>query len=302
MERHPDADWLVVFSAWPQVDFLTTIPHERRIFIAGEPESFHIYRPKFLNQFGTVLSTQRQSKHPNTIRSQVGINWFAGVRFHAGAQRFKSILAFEDFEGPAPTKTKLCSVVCSDQAVTKGHRERLAFVNHLKRAFGDQIDYFGRGSRPMPDKDEALADYQFHIALENSRHPDYWTEKLADPFLRGCYPIYSGCTNVFDYFPQQSLTRIDIAKPEEAIAIIQKTLHQPLTQDVLGAMAVAKTRILYEYNIFAVLEKMFTAGLLPQSPSLHSNAPQRIYSDHEIKSQKFSRRLKRSLKALFSWR
>jgi hypothetical protein len=186
--------------------------------------------------------------------------------------------------------------------VTKGHRERLAFVNHLKRAFGDQIDYYGRGSRLMPDKDEALADYQFHIALENSRHPDYWTEKLADPFLRGCYPIYSGCTNVFDYFPQQSLTRIDITKPEEAIAIIRKTLHLPLTPDVLDTMAVAKKQILYEYNIFSVLERMFTERLRQQSLGLQSIAPECLYSDHEIKNQKFSRRLKRSLKGLFAWR
>jgi hypothetical protein len=300
MENHPDADWLVVFSAWPQMDFLTTIPRERRIFVAGEPESFHVYQPNFLNQFGTVLTTQSRCKHPNTIRSQVGINWFAGVRFQSGTERFKATLAFADFERPAPAKTKLCSVVCSDQTVTKGHRERLAFVNHLKHAFGDQIDYYGRGSRPMPDKDEALADYQFHIALENSRHPDYWTEKLADPILRGCYPIYSGCTNVLDYFPAQSLARIDTSRPTEAIEIIRKTLLQPLTPDAWEAMAIAKSRILYEYNIFPVLEKMFSGSALPDTAGSHAQAPGQLFSDHEIKNQKFSRRLKRNLKSLFS--
>ncbi len=299
MESHPDADWLVVFSAWPQVDFLTTIPRERRIFVAGEPESFHVYRPGFLNQFGTVLTTQSRCKHPNTIRSQVGINWFAGVRFQTGAERFKAALEFADLEHATLVKTKLCSVVCSDQTVTKGHRERLAFVNHLKQVFGDQIDYYGRGSRPMPDKDEALADYQFHIALENSRHPDYWTEKLADPILRGCYPIYSGCTNVLDYFPAQSLTRIDISRPAEAVAMIRKTLQQPLTPEIQEAMAVARNRILFEYNIFAVLEKMFAGSALPVTVGRHSQTPERLFSDHEIKDQKFSRRLKRGLKALF---
>lgn len=299
MESHPDADWLVVFSAWPQMDFLTTIPRERRIFVAGEPESFHVYQPNFLNQFGTVLTTQRNCKHPNTIRSQVGINWFAGVQFQSGAERFHAVLAFADLAGAAPVKTKLCSVVCSDQTVTKGHRERLAFVNHLKQVFGDQIDYYGRGSRPMPDKDEALADYQFHIALENSRHPDYWTEKLADPILRGCYPIYSGCTNVRDYFPQQSLTSIDISRPDEAVAIIRKTLQQSLTLEIREAMALSKRRILFEYNIFPVLEKMFTGVGLPQSPGAHFQTPEKLFSDHEIKNQKFTRRLKRFVKGLF---
>jgi hypothetical protein len=300
MDHHLDADWLVVFSAWPQMDFLTTIPVERRIFVAGEPESFHIYQPKFLDQFGTVLTTQGKGKHPNTIRSQVGINWFAGVRFQTGAERFKAMLVFEDFELPSPIKTKLCSVVCSDQTVTKGHRERLAFVNHLKRAFGDQIDYYGRGSRPMPDKDEALASYQFHIALENSRYPNYWTEKLADPLLRGCYPIYSGCPNVLDYFPAQSLTLIDTSRPEESIAIIRNTLQMVFTPKISDAMEISKKRIMFEYNIFPVLEKLFMGSLLPQMQGRHLQAPERIFSDHDIKNQKFSRRLNRSLKGLFS--
>ena len=257
MEDHPDADWLVVFSAWPQRDFVTRIPLERRIFVAGEPESFHVYQPNFLNQFGTVLTTQSKGSHKKLIRSQVGINWFAGVRFQAGPERFHATLDFADLERGNPKKTKLCSVVCSDQTVTKGHRERLAFVNQLKLAFGDQIDFYGRGSRPMPDKDEALADYTFHIALENSRHKDYWTEKLADPILRGCFPIYSGCTNVFDYFPEDALVLIDTAKPTQSIEIIRKTMQMHLAQKNVDALALAKQKILHQYNIFAVLEDLF---------------------------------------------
>lgn len=300
MEDHPDADWLVVFSAWPQQDFVTSIPKERRIFVAGEPESFHIYQPNFLNQFGSILTTQSKSRHPNTIRSQVGINWFAGVRFVPGPQRFQATLDFADFESGNPHKSKLCSVVCSDQTVTRGHRERLAFVNHLKQAFGDQIDYFGRGSRPMPDKDEALAEYTFHIALENSRHPDYWTEKLADPFLRGCFPIYSGCTNVHEYFPEKSLVLIDTSKPAESIEIIRKTLQLHLDQENRDALALAKQKVLHQYNIFAALENLFVTQLVVREQEKVVRQSEPIYSDHEVKNQKPTRRLKRYLKSLFS--
>lgn len=300
MEQHPDADWLVVFSAWPQMDFLTSIPRERRIFVAGEPESFHVYQPNFLNQFGTILTTQSKCRHAHAIHSQVGINWFAGVRFQPGPERFKAMLDFADFEGPLPTKTKLCSVVCSDQTVTKGHRERLAFVNQLKSAFGDQIDYFGRGSRPMPDKDEALADYKFHIALENSRHKDYWTEKLADPILRGCFPIYSGCTNVLDYFPEQALVQIDTSRPAQSIAVIKRVLQQALRQENTAALDMARNRILQEYNIFAVLEKMYSSMPVDSMMASASTAPQRIFSDHEVKNMKLSRRINRYFKTVFS--
>lgn len=300
MENHPDADWLVVYSAWPETDFYTEVPWERRIFVAGEPESFHVYQPNFLNQFGTVLTTQSQCKLPQAIHSQVGINWFAGVRFQTGTERFKATLAFADFERGNPVKTKLCSVVCSDQILTKGHRERLAFVNMLKEVFGDRIDYYGRGSRPMSDKDEALAEYKYHIALENSRHTDYWTEKLADPFLRGCYPIYSGCTNVHDYFSEQSLTRIDTGRPQESIAIIWKVLDQDLNAGQLNAMAVAKNQVLQEYNIFAVLEKMLDGPLGNTLVNQHERTLEQLFSDHEIKNRRLGRRINRYFKSLFS--
>ena len=267
--------------------------------MAGEPESFHVYQPNFLKQFGTILTTQRKSRHAHAIRSQVGINWFAGVRFQSGTERFQATLNFSDFEREPPAKSKLCSVVCSDQTVTKGHRERLAFVNHLKAAFGDKIDFYGRGSRPMPDKDEALADYTFHIALENSRLPDYWTEKLADPILRGCFPIYSGCTNVFDYFPKNSLALIDTGNPERSIETIRKILQEGLTTDYNNVLAEVRKKILYQYNIFPVLENMYptiSPGFSFHPPAQHLY---QIFSDHEIKNQKLSRRLKRCLKSFF---
>jgi hypothetical protein len=288
-------DWLVVYSAWPDMALLTSVPRSRRIFVAGEPESFHRYQPRFLEQFGTVITTQRGTRHPGAIFMQPGVNWFAGVRFQTGTERFRSMLNFSDFEAGYPAKTKLCSVVCSSNAVTRGHRLRIEFVDRLKQEFGDQIDFFGRGTRTMADKDEALSEYRFHIALENSVHPDYWTEKLADPFLRGCFPIYSGCPNLEDYFPEGSYARIDLDKPQQAISTIRKVLCSELDNSSLEQRQEAKHRILYEYNIFAELERLYPQLEQRQMPdSVRDECiPNRLYSDHEAKNLKFSRRLRR---------
>lgn len=288
-------DWLVVYSAWPAEPLLTSVPHSRRIFVAGEPESFHRYQERFLAQFGTVITTQRGTRHPGAIYRQPGINWFAGVRFQNGPQRFQSTLDFSDFVAGDPLKTKLCSVVCSSNAVTRGHRQRIEFVERLRQTLGDQIDYFGRGTRTMADKDEALAPYRYHIALENSVHADYWTEKLADPLLRGCFPIYSGCPNLADYFPAGSYARIDLKQPQQAIATIQEILSGDLDRSSLAQRQEAKRRILYEYNIFAELEKLYPRLEQPEA-SFEAPAPlspARLYSDHETKDFKFSRRLRR---------
>jgi len=294
-------DWLVVFSAWPEIALQTSVPKHRRIFVAGEPESFHRYQPRFLDQFGTVITTQRGTRHPGAIYGQPGINWFAGVRFQDGPQRLASVLDFTDFAAGNPVKTKLCSVVCSSNATTQGHRKRIEFVELLQREFGDRIDFYGRGRRGMADKDEALADYRFHIALENSVHRDYWTEKLADPFLRGCYPVYSGCPNLSSYFPDGSYSRIDLAEPRKALAIVAAVLESDKDQHHAAELAEAKRRVLWEYNLFAVLERLY-----PELEARDAGACRasdtgviRLYSDHEAKDFKFSRRLRRWLGSPF---
>lgn len=290
-------DWLVVFSAWPEVVLQTSVPKHRRIFVAGEPESFHRYQPRFLEQFGTVITTQRGTRHPRAIYSQPAINWFTGVRFQDGPQRLVPVLDFADLAAGNPEKTKLCSVVCSNNATTRGHRKRIEFVDLLHREFGDRIDFYGRGRREMADKDEALAHYRFHIALENSVHSDYWTEKLADPFLRGCYPIYNGCPNLSNYFPDGSYSRIDLAKPRAALAIVRAVLESDIDRQHAAELAEAKRRILLDHNLFAVLERIYPDLEASEAVTYEAidMSPIRLYSDHEAKDFKFSRRLRRLL-------
>ncbi len=287
-------DWLVVFSAWPELELTTSIPRSRRIFVAGEPKSFHRYQSRFLEQFGTILTTQSGTNHPGAVYGQPGINWFAGVLFQNGPDKFKSLLKFKDFENGNPPKTKLCSVICSTNAVTKGHRKRIEFVNLLREKFSDQIDFYGRGIRTIQDKDIALANYRYHIALENSVHDDYWTEKLSDSFLRGCFPIYSGCPNLSDYFPRESYLQIDIQNPGIAMETIANILKGHNDKKYASALAEAKRRVLYEYNIFPTLENIFikieSTGL-NYEPNLSN--PVRLYSDHETKNFRLGRRLKR---------
>ena len=294
-------DWLVVFSAWPEVPLQTSVPKHRRIFVAGDPESFHRYQPRFLEQFGTVITTQRGTRHPGAIYEHPGINWFAGVRFQDGPQRLVSVLSFADFEAGNPAKTKLCSVVCSTNATTRGHRKRIEFVDLLQREFGDQIDFYGRGRRDVADKDEALAAYRFHIALENSVQRDYWTEKLADPFLRGCYPIYSGCPNLSSYFPEGSYARIDLAKPREALAMVGAVLESDRDQRYASELAEAKRLVLFEHNIFAMLEALYPKLEARELPSAESLEPGqvRLYSDHESKDFKWSRRMRSWVHSIF---
>lgn len=298
IETEPErpADWLVVYEGWTQKSLFTQVPRERRIFITGEPESFYQYQPKFLDQFGHVITTQRKIHHPGVIHSQVAINWFAGVRFEGAGGPYVPVLNFADFESGNPPKSKLCSVVCSNKAVTRGHRQRLAFVQRLQEELGDQIDVYGRGFREICDKDEALADYRFHIALENSTHMDYWTEKLADPFLRGCFPIYSGCPNLSAYFPERSYVRIDIAKPKQAIETIRAVINSSIDFERVADLAEAKTRVMWKHNVFALLERIYPDLEIRQSSGSSLISKTQLFTDLHFKNQLLKRRIKKFLR------
>lgn len=293
-------DWLVVFSGWTDLEFVTEVPYERRILVCGEPEGFHRYQPKFLGQFGHVITSQSIVKHPGVIASYPATPWFAGIRYLGPNGPFAADLKFADFVAGNPPKSKLCSVVCSHKAMTKGHRQRLAFVERLQQEFGAQIDFFGRDSRGISDKDEALADYRYHIALENSSYPNYWTEKLADPFLRGCFPIYSGCPNIADFFPRDSYVSIDLSRQPEAIVTIKAVLQGNLDREHAAALAESKRRILWEYNVFAMLERLYPR-LEAASPGVGKGGiATLLLTDHDFKQQRVDRRFKRYLRGLFA--
>lgn len=300
IDSEPDfvPDWLVVYEGWTHTEFSTRTPLERRIFVCGEPESLNRYDPRFLEQFGHVITTQRGIRHQGAIYSQAAINWFVGVEFNGPSGPYVPKLSFADFEAGNPPKTKLCSIVCSTKAVTPGHRQRLDFVELLKEVFGDQIDIYGRGFREIKDKDEALAGYRFHIALENSSLPDYWTEKLADSFLRGCLPIYAGCPNLSEYFPTGSYVPIDLNKPSQAVETIKGVLRSRLDVYHSVDLAEAKRRVLWEHNIFALLERVYMR-LERQVPSCVPQAMATVLlRDHVMKSMRFRRRVKSFLRRM----
>ena len=70
---------------------------------------------------------------------------------------------------------------------------------------------------------------QFHIAIENSRHNHYFTEKIVDCFVTKTVPIYMGCTNIDKYFNPEGIL---IANSVEEII----TICNQLTPDTYAKM------------------------------------------------------------------
>ncbi len=267
-----EADFWVVYGKGRCMNERCHISRENLIFGSGEPDSVYRYSDKFIKQFNTVFAASQAIKHPNKIVCQPALAWYIGVSFKSdnhstvGQRVINPNSDYDYFKQHLPlNKSKLMSVICSNLRITKGHQERVDFVEKLKSKYGDQIDIYGRGFNPIDDKWDALRDYKYHIVIENTRCEHYWSEKFADAILGGCYPIYYGCPNMSDYFPEGSYTPIDLHDFEQATKIIDDVIEKDYAEKNKVKLIEAQDLLLDKYNFFNVVANICD-GLNPNAP------------------------------------
>lgn len=242
-----EADFSVVLAnARPSDRFFCA--RGNTLLIVGEPSEKKVYPQGFYKQFGHVLDTHEFSTHPGLIIGPPGLNWHVGLDMGTRTYRF----GYDYLTGlERPDKLNRIAVVCSSATATPGQRKRLELLDYLKRRLGDRIVHFGRGFEPIDDKMDAILPYRFHLVLENSRSPNYWTEKLADAYLGWAHPIYHGCPNVEDFFPSESLSILPDGDFEAAASLLMRLLNSPVSTDEVNALKRARSLVLNRYNSFA---------------------------------------------------
>lgn len=217
-------------------------PPQNVVLVTAEPSAYKRYRTGWLRRFGHVITCQAvQAEHPRKTIHHSGLPWLVGLGYD------------QLLDSAAPRKTKRMSVICSRKCVMAGHARRLRFVRALERRFGDRIDFFGRGTRPLDDKWDGLADYEYSVAIENAREPAYWTEKISDCLVAATVPLYYGAPNITDYFPERSVIAIDIEDREQSFATIERLLDESDYAPRAEALRKAKASVLGECNLFRVL-------------------------------------------------
>lgn len=249
-------DWLVVYDDLPpaqgerrsmRVEKLAC-HSDKTILVTSEPSSIKSYFTDFTDQFGAVLTSQPEwaLPHSNRLYQQPALQWFYGV----GSDSEISFSKLQ--ESVAADKQEMVSIVGSSKQQTHTlHALRYQFIAALK----DQckaLNVFGREDIPMDDKAEAIRPFRFHVAVENHYSKHHWTEKLADAYLGEAVPVYVGCPNITDYFPEDSYIALDITDPTSAAGIINSLTEEEYFRR-RPAVLEAKKRVLFKYNLFAVL-------------------------------------------------
>ena len=259
-----EADYWIIMDDINQPEEFCTVNKDNVILMTGEPSSIKSYDDslEFINQFSQVYSNQRNLNHPQLFACKPPINWWVDAGHPIKTQEefnqlSKNSLGYDDFKAQKSyEKTKLISVFCSNKVFTPGHKLRYQFCQKLKNHFKDKIDWFGAGVNPIENKWDGIAPYKYHIVLENSSSPDYWTEKLMDPYMVLTYPIYCGASNISKYFSPNQITEININHPKTAIAIIEDLLSKNDYESRIGSLLQARELVMDKYNLFEIIHQI----------------------------------------------
>ena len=165
-------------------------------------------------------------------------------------------------------KNKRMSIVISNYGPKPLYKERVELFKALLKTDMD-IDFYGRNwnvndprYKGAPyNKSDALLDYEYSIAIENCRQPNYLTEKFFDLTVCNTVPLYYGAPNVKDIYPENSFIELDYSGPiEQTVEQVKKIYYNDNYDERLPHVLEAKNLYYTKYNIFNFLEKMITNG------------------------------------------
>lgn len=186
-------------------------------------------------------SHQRTSPWTEPVNSLYNFDYSSKNRFHAATWHIEK--TYDELINMKYQPEKLVSVVVSQK-----YPWRVKYVKHVKSCYED-LRMAGRitgKSISVKERGDVLQQSRMSICIENSAQENYFTEKIVDCLLSWTLPLYWGCPNIHEFFPQDSYRLIDINNPEQ----ILDTINKPITSTEIDAMETARKLILDKYNIW----------------------------------------------------
>lgn len=245
---------------------------ENIFFITDEAYPEKKYNQNFLNQFASVITSRDDITHSNIIKSPYICGWY-----------IKKNYDFLNALNPSEiNKSKIISVVSSDLNYLEGHIKRYAFVNKMMGHFKNRLDVYGRGINPIDDKYDALINYKYSIAIENSHLHGYFSDKIIDCLLTYTMPIYYGCTNILEYFPEEAMIKIDINNYIESIEIIEEAIRTNRFEKNFDNLVEARKIYLNTYHPLQAMSNILDR----QDPLQHKKGLQSLQSMNFFNNQK----------------
>jgi Glycosyltransferase family 10 (fucosyltransferase) C-term len=256
-------EWIVLFGGTKFPASHLHIKKSKRILILMEHPAIWCPPDILLEEVGLIVCPFliKTPKDSRLIIHHAAVTWFYGIHFRidqglSHVPILQNYLELQDFEKiTLPKKNKLISCVVSSKRISPGHSWRIDFAETLKNYFGNEMDMWGFGWRPLHDKRDAIDPYKYTLVIENDLSEHYWTEKLSDAILGYSIPIYSGASKVQNYFkgeiPQiKYATDMDVALNSVKNRLSREYKTSDLYQN--------RNQILSEHNLYNLLERLIT--------------------------------------------
>lgn len=206
------------------------------VFVASEPPEIRKYNARVLRRYGHVLgpSYAYLSGLANFSAITAIAPWWVGVKA-GGQHHYESAdgtvnMDRRFLENGVNPQHDIVTAVVSQKARTPLQEQRLRLVDYLQARL-EVFEVFGLGSRQVEDKADVLRTNRYHLAVENSCHAGYWTEKLADPVLMDNVVFYAGHASASEYFANDSVRPIQPWDPEATYRAISVALEKHVWHD-----------------------------------------------------------------------
>ncbi|WP_143306385.1 hypothetical protein [Chitinophaga vietnamensis] len=239
-------------GSWKNIEFVTHDNYDRLIILT-HPYPGYDYDPA---RAITVLTEPPDSSHHIPHASSAVLPVYLALPFWSCiAARHRNKI-----ERLGLRKRELFSAVTSELYTMEGHKRRLELVCLLDHAIAAGFSLWGRpcGMGLLPrlqaykgeiiDKYQALWNYKYHFACENSFIDNYFTEKFVDPVIAECLCFYDGCTNLESFVDSRAFVRIDVRNPEQALDVIIRSIRDGERAKRIRFVREQKTRLLYHLN------------------------------------------------------
>lgn len=183
----------VEFSDDPDIIFFSNYGYEylkydcARIFFSAENQEPDFTACDYAISF-EYLSDRRH------LRLPLWVLYYLGYLKWLNVKRLDAPVTSEELKQQWGAKKKFCCFIVSN-ARCKKRNNFFIKLNSIKPvdSAGRYLNNIGRflegGSL---EKLEFIKDYKFVISFENESYPGYTTEKVFEPLLAGCIPIYWG--------------------------------------------------------------------------------------------------------------
>lgn len=233
-----ECDYLVILE-YPHDDFSVKVNPENVLHLCQEPPNEVSRYRQYANKKVKLIFNQLDIKR-NNVLSHGALPWHVDQDYD-----FLSALQPDELQ-----KENKVVWVTSSQRTSKGHHERMDFLDRIKGL--PDVELYGRGIKPIDDKWEVLSGSKYAIAYENFQSDYYWTEKIMDCYLSYTMPLYFGCNAIGNFFPKHSYIELD-PKDRHIDLFLKEIVASKKWEENIDAIANARQLILNEYQLFPFL-------------------------------------------------